>query len=473
MRFCTITFIQPPLTLPMNGQLKIALSVKREWLADMWPELLRFRVNNHLEDSVVSHLFPEYERRSSGIAGPQDESEADLKNRPVVELPLLGGDDPSDLTEQTALYEIYRAATLVEEPNRYSVSATPFQQLPPRILPLLDRPLIIKMFAEHYANQPIPITPLRSRFIQEIVQSQLSKVARGKTRQTAAGTFLENLAFELMRNGKSSVSDRELLRLPGYDEDTLERIRTRTFYLSTIAPQSEVLNDSRTGFSSDLLADFFCGQYLVAECRAAGSKQAQYEYLVDITGGVYKHGFTTRFQVALAYVTEYAISVFPDLFKAIWDLWSANEPLELLQDLVTSTTEYIRSTYGLTNDTFSQTFLVALAAELSPASIVAWTRLLRFAERLGDQGTPDALRLLDSCPEALYFSNLTFRQDLLSLKALMLFRKHDVQGALNTLGGFQTDVIEPALRSRVSFVRGRCLQFLQRYSEAHEEFEEV
>jgi tetratricopeptide (TPR) repeat protein len=438
---------------------KIIISIRREWIADAASSLLEYS-DTPASDSVdLETVFFDVVERPNGTTG----------YRPVVELTTLRPSDSRQGDEQRQIYARYRET--LAPPH----TIAEYDDLPLSVRRILDRPLIIKLFVNHYADRHIPDAPVRAVFIAEIVKSDAGRLPGGPTVRRAAGILLEGLAFERFQAGLSALPDRVLLSKQWYDRSLLDLLLINTFYLSRNEIRGPVIDSQEIAFRSDWIADYYLGLHLFEEAGQLGTVLARRRF-IDKMFALVRHGADSSSLItALSYLCDFCTRDQHDTFVALWMALSRPTRDTGLSDIVRHICEYMRQTYGFAANAVGDAhqgsvFLQKLRSTPNIGG-EGWRRIVRYAEGLGDHGTPDSVALLDVYPPAFAAFDKELQDEWNSVLALKLFMKHAVDDALQLLHTLDFASLPPQIQSRVSFVEGRCLQFRQRYAEAKASFE--
>jgi hypothetical protein len=437
---------------------KVILSIRKEWLRDAIPAMLEYSERPVQEHLNLSRVFFDGIETSNGIT----------KYRPVIEVKLLAPASTTRSQEQSAIYDRHRQV-LSEGPS----AIVEYDALPPEIQRILDRPLIIKMFIGHYRNRPIPAAPVRSLFMREIVESQAARL-RGAIGKRAANSLLEHLAFELFQTGVAALSDNILFVKPWFDYTILELLLKNTFYLSRNDLRSPIIDAYEVSFSSDWLGDYYLGLYIFETARQLKDLPAKQDFISSLFSLVATGAKSAALTTALSYVCEFCTLEQHETFTALWSVLSAPEPDMLLSDTVQGICEYIRVSYGFDPRNDPENRGAKFLERLRRTEVLSndgWRRIIHFAENLGDQGTPDALTLLTVHPSTFQTLSAEVRAEWESVQALKLFKKHEIDEALQLIQSLDLESLPSHSKSRVYFTEGRCYQFRQEYSRAGRSFE--
>jgi tetratricopeptide (TPR) repeat protein len=206
-------------------------------------------------------------------------------------------------------------------------------------------------------------------------------------------------------------------------------------------------------------------------------EQAGRNFIRELFVMAQKGSDNSALTTALSYLCEFTL-VEDELagFRALWAVLSEGEPDRLLFGALSTICEYLRDTFGFTRDgasTFSEgtAFLEVLAASRSAIDEFGWQRLVAYAERLGDEGTLDALALLRASRIACEERFVSLADDWRAVTALKLFKQNSVHEALGLVRKVHFDELPLGAQARVSFIEGRCLQYRQEYEAAVESFQ--
>lgn len=447
-----------------SHRVKIVISARREWINEVAPDLLSYTDEPTNAFFDVSSVFFE-------TVEPRD-AIGTTKYRPVLELPLLSPIDESDRQEQEKIYEGYRRVL----PAYQSIAAYP--DLPFSVRQVLDRPLLIKMFIAHYHDRRISETFVRSRFVREIVESQTERMPLDKQTKREANKLLQRLAFELFRSGHAGISDHALTSRANRewcDPDVLDSLLKHTLYLIRTDLRGPGTSSSEISFSSDWLADYFLGLYILDEASNIGGIEERREFIQELFPLLKKGADGSSLSTALSYLCEFCTSEQHDTFIALWSALSAVEPDAALSYTVRSVCEYMRANYGFEpSDKVPPPPGDVFLAKLRNTTAIGnrgWGRIVAFAEALGDQGTPDAIALLTTHPVNFTALDHDLQARWESVLALKQFKKHDIAQALEAIRSLDFLSLPLHVQSMASFVEGRCLQFRKEYEEAAKAFQ--
>ncbi len=453
--------------------LKVIISIRTEFLHERIPELTHMAkagahldLGDILEEALYIHT--DYDRRQRRQI-----------SRPVIEVPNLT-DTPLDTeeSEQRRMYEQYRAIGSMRTPKGQTIGIRPtttYEELPPSVRRILDRPIILKLFMRRYHEQDVPDTGVRSVLLRDIVSPDIDRFSPSLLTRESVQVFLTHFAAHLFRLGQLDCPVRRLACESWYDREIVELLLANSLFLVKTRIRDSLIGGTRLGFSSEWLFEYYFSLFIWEEVTLASAPE-RVAVVEALLGDVPNERSAERLVGALTFFGESVLTLDTTLLPVVLRVCSAEGKVHTNNAFVCTFLEFVRANYGFGrpipgNVASDESFVKLIATAAGVFTSAGLGRILDYVEKLVDQALPDAIELLTS-PVAFWATlDADGKLDHSTLLALKRFQLNDIDGAYAEAQSMAPDSMPAHIHARWAFVIGRCLQYRQQYADAIQVYE--